>query len=133
MTIFKDKLLRPRKVFISKDIGLIDFYKKVKVVLFNHKIFVSQKMFQEQWDLCQKSSGKIKVVIPKPKRILYGFDYKTTSGCCKIMFCVNAETQGFGKIQLMFLKEGKTKYQYEKQPFQDVIFLEKAKEKNLTL
>ena len=131
MTALSEKFFKPRKVFVNQELSLAEFYQKVQVILNDHKIFVSNKMFAEQWDLCKQNSGSIKVLIPRSNQVLYGMAYNNAQGDFRVMFCVDAEKQGEKKIQLLMLKTRKVYYKAQNRRFQDSVYLGRVKEKAL--
>lgn len=134
MSSLNEKIFKPRKVLLKENVGLVEIYEKVKVVLCDNKIFVSLKLFAEQWDICRKNSGDIKVTLLGKDKICYGLNYTLPSGVNEnIVFLVCGEKVGARKIQLMHIKSPKARYNYEKTFCQDAVFLDRAKEREFEL
>lgn len=134
MSIIDEKIFKPRKVLLKENVGLVEIYDKVKVVLHDHKIFVSYKIFVEQWDVCRKNLGDIKVAFCGNDKIFYGLTYTFPSGVNeKIVFLIDAEKTGSKKIQLMLINNPRTKYKYKKSCCQNAVFLDRPKEKEFEL
>ena len=134
MSIIDEKIFKPRNVCLKENVGLVEIYDKDKVVLHDHKIFVSNKIFVEQWDVCRKNLGDIKVAFWGKDKIFYGLTYTFPSGVNEeIVFLIDAEKTGSKKIQLMLINNPRTKYKYKKSCCQNAVFLDRAKEKEFEL
>ena len=130
MSILPEKIFRPKKVLLKEKVDLIDFYAKVKVVLNDHKIFVSNQIFESQWDVCKKNNGNINLTNVNETKIFYAFDYSLRNGAKeKVVFMVDTKNRLNKRIQLMFIASEKVKYQYKKLSCQNSVFLDKQKNK----
>ena len=130
MSVLNEKFFTPRKVCLQDDTSLIGLYAKVKAVLENHKIFVSNKIFSEQWDLCRNNLGNIKVAFLKSKKVFYALDYKLSTGVNeKVGFCVDIEKSKSRKIQLMYLQSGNISYKFNKISCQESVLIDRKIEK----
>lgn len=131
MSIINEKILKPRKILLKEKVGLIEIYDKVKVVLHDHKIFVSDKIFAEQWDVCRNNLGSIKVDHLSETKYFYSLDYNFNKSNAKIVFLVDAKNVGPRKIQVVFIQSPKSTYRYQKTSCQNSVFFDKPEEKKI--
>ena len=120
-----NKFLGPRTVIIQNNKqSFLGFYDKVKTVINNQQIFVSNQIFSELWDRCKANNGFVNVITYNNQKIIYTLQHKNRQNLKeKMILCVHCGSKPQKKIQLLHIETPQISYKYNPNAFQDSFYI----------